>query len=102
MRRRWHGDGQTHLLLPGGLVCPFFQNAAEPLNFMFESAHRLRGLFKVPLAGDFFQVEGGLEGRLRREVSHRAFQSVDEALQVMTLHLLDGVVNGLHLLGKVV
>ena len=83
-------------------MCPFFQSALEPPDFIFESLHRLRDLLKIPLAGDFFQAEGCLEGRLRREVSHRGFQSVGEALQVMNLHFVNCAVNGLHLLGKVV
>ena len=83
-------------------MCPFFQSGLEPLDFMFEGVYGWRNLTKIPLAGDLFQAKCGLEGRLCREVSHGAFQSVGEALKVMTLQLVNGAVNGLHLFGKVV
>lgn len=69
---------------------------------MIKSTQRFRSLLKITVAPHFFQLEGGLKCRLGREVTHRAFQTVGEALQILILHVVDGEVYSLHLLGKIV
>ena len=95
-------EGGIRLAASWRLVYPPFQSFSDPLDFIFENVHCLGDLLGIFLAGKFFQTGGSVKGGLGRKVSHGPFQPMGEALQVMRSPVVDGVMKGFHLLGKVV